>query len=140
MIAFAAVAFMIAAVARMKLSLFNYRLDLDFDPPWRDLFQSYFLLGNWNLLWFGVVAVTAFAYRDLLSRRLVPMTMTVIGGILFLFFVFAFTNASAFIADQTTVNRATLHLAPLMVCYMTLAFEAFARRTQAPDPQVSVPA
>ena len=56
------------------------------------------------------------------------MTMTVIGGILFLFFVFAFTNASAFIADQTTVNRATLHLAPLMVCYMTLAFEAFARR------------
>jgi len=72
MIAFAAVAFMIAAVARMKLSLFNYRLDLDFDPPWRDLFQSYFLLGNWNLLWFGVVAIAAFAYRDLLSRRLVP--------------------------------------------------------------------
>jgi len=140
MIAFAAVAFMIAAVARMKLSLFNYRLDLDFDPPWRDLFQSYFLLGNWNLLWFGVVAVTAFAYRDLLSRRLVPMTMTVIGGILFLFFVFAFTNASAFIADQTTVNRATLHLAPLMVCYMTLAFEAFVRRTQASEPQVPVPA
>lgn len=61
MIAFAAVAFMIAAVARLKLSLFNYRLDLDFDPPWRDLFQSYFLLGNWNLLWFGVVAVAAFA-------------------------------------------------------------------------------
>jgi hypothetical protein len=140
MIAFAAVAFMIAAVARMKLSLFNYRLDLDFDPPWRDLFQSYFLLGNWNLLWFGVVAVAAFAYRDLLSRRLAPMTMTVIGGILFLFFVFAFTNASAFIADQTTVNRATLHLAPLMVCYMALVFEAFARRVQARDPQVPVPA
>ena len=72
MIAFAAVAFMIAAVARMKLSLFNYRLDLDFDPPWRDLFQSYFLLGNWNLLWFGVVAVAAFAYRDLFSRSARP--------------------------------------------------------------------
>ena len=139
MIGFAAVAFMIAAVARMKLSLFNYRLDLDFDPPWRDLFQSYFLLGNWNLLWFGVVAVATFAHRDLFSRRLVPMTMTVIGGILFLFFVFAFTNASAFIADQTTVNRATLHLAPLMACYMTLAFEALSRRvfSTAPEPAVS---
>jgi hypothetical protein len=48
----------------MKLSFFNYRLDLDFDPPWRDLFQSYFLLGNWNLLWFGVVVAAALAYKD----------------------------------------------------------------------------
>jgi hypothetical protein len=128
LIAFGVVAFAIAAMARMKLTLFNYRLDLDFDPPWRDLFESYFLFGNWNLLWFGVVAAAALAWKDLFSRSLVPMTMAVIGGILFLFFVFAFTNASEFIADQTTVNRATLHLAPLMACYLTLAFEAFARR------------
>jgi len=140
LIAFGGVAFLIAAVARMKLSLFNYRLDLDFDPPWRDLFQSYFLLGNWNLLWFGVVAVAIFARKDLFSRRLVPMTMAVIGGILFLFFVFAFTNASAFIADQTTVNRATLHLAPLMVCYMTLAFAALSGRLPSPEPQATMPA
>ena len=140
LIAFAAVAFAIAAVARMKLTLFNYRLDLDFDPPWRDLVQSYFLLGNWNLLWFGVVAAAALAYRDLFSRTLVPMTMAVIGGILFLFFVFAFTNASAFIADQTTVNRATLHFAPLMVCYMTLAFQAFAHRFSMREEPAQVPA
>jgi len=140
MIAFAAVAFAIAAVARMKLSFFNYRLDLDFDPPWRDLFQSYFLLGNWNLLWFGVVVAAALAYKDLFSRSLVPMTMAVIGGLLFLFFVFAFTNASAFIADQTTVNRATLHLAPLMVCYMTLAYEAFARRFSSRESPTHAPA
>jgi hypothetical protein len=133
--AFAAVAFLIAAVARMKLTVFAYRLDLDFDPPWRDLFQSYFLLGNWNLLWFGVVVAVALAYKDLFSRALVPMTVAVLGGVLFLFFVFAFTNASAFIADQTTVNRATLHLAPLMACYMTLAFGAFARRAASRESQ-----
>jgi hypothetical protein len=68
------------------------------------------------------------------------MTMAVIGGILFLFFVFAFTNASAFIADQTTVNRATLHLAPLVACYMTLAFEAFARRFSSPASPTHAPA
>ena len=140
LIAFAAVAFLLAAVARMKLTVFAYRLDLDFDPPWRDLFQSYFLLGNWNLLWFGVVVAAALAYKDLFSRSLVPMTMTVIGGILFLFFVFAFTNASAFIADQTTVNRATLHLAPLIVCYMTLAFQAFARRFPSDEAATHAPA
>jgi hypothetical protein len=140
LIAFAAVAFALAAVARMKLTLFNYRIVLDFDPPWRDLVQSYFLLGNWNLLWFGVVAAAALAYKDLFSRSLVAMTMAAIGGILFLFFVFAFTNASAFIADQTTVNRATLHLAPLMVCYMTLAFQAFARRFASRQEPAQAPA
>jgi hypothetical protein len=143
LIAFAAVAFGIAALARLKLSFFNYRLDLDFDPPWRDLFQSYFLLGNWNLLWFGVAGVLLLAYKDLLARALVPLTTVVIGGGLFLFFVFGFTNASEFIADQTTVNRATLHLAPLMVCFMTLAFDAFARRMEprdAPPPAPEEPA
>ena len=140
LVAFAAVAFLLAAVARMKLTVFAYRLDLDFDPPWRDLFQSYFLLGNWNLLWFGVVVAAALAWKDLFGRALVPMTMAVLGGILFLFFVFAFTNASAFIADQTTVNRATLHLAPLMVCYMTLAFDAFARRFAARGSHAHAPA
>lgn len=141
LIAFAIVAFALAALARMKLSMFNYRLDLDFDPPWRDLFQSYFLLGNWNLLWFGAVAAALLAHKALFARALVPMTVTVIGGLLFLFFVFGFTNASAFIADQTTVNRATLHLAPLIVCYMTLAFRAFAQRAaQAAEPQQAQPA
>ena len=143
LIGFAIVAFALAALARLKLTFFNYRLDLDFDPPWRDLFQSYFLLGNWNLLWFGVAGVLLLAHRQLVSRALVPLTVIVIGGMLFLFFVFGFTNASEFIADQTTVNRATLHLAPLMVCFVMLAFDAFARRAKTPDapaPSPSAPA
>ena len=31
-------------------------------------------------------------------------------GLLFLLFGFAFTNAAAWVEDQSTVNRATLHL------------------------------
>jgi hypothetical protein len=129
--AFGAAALLIAVLARMKINVFAYRLDLDFDPPWNDLFESYFLLGNWNLLWFGVVAAAALARRELIAPALAPLTVTMIGGVLFLFFVFAFTNASAFIADQTTVNRATLQMAPLVVCFMTLAFTAFSRRFSA---------
>ncbi|MFO1305797.1 MAG: hypothetical protein U1F54_18880 [Burkholderiales bacterium] len=143
LVGFAIVAFALAALARLKLTVFNYRLDLNFDPPWRDLFQSYFLLGNWNLLWFGVAGAVLLARRELLAKALVPLTTVVIGGILFLFFVFGFTNASEFIADQTTVNRATLHLAPLMVCFMTLAFDAFSRRAgtgEAPAPAPTEPA
>ena len=33
---------------------------------------------------------------------------------------FAFTNAGAWVEDQSTVNRATLHLAPLALIWMML--------------------
>ncbi len=123
---FAAAIVLMVVVAQFRLSIFNYQLKLDFDPAWAELAQSYFLLGNWHLLWFGVVAAGAIAWRHLLAPALAPITLIVGAGLMFLFFVFAFTNASFYIADQTTVNRATLHLAPLMVVFMVLAWNAFA--------------
>lgn len=123
---FAAAIILMVVIAQFRLSIFNYQLKLDFDPAWGDLAQSYFLLGNWHLLWFGVVAASALAWRHLLAPALAPITMIVGAGLMFLFFVFAFTNASFYIADQTTVNRATLHLAPLMVILMVLAWNQFA--------------
>jgi hypothetical protein len=131
---FAAAFIAMIALAQFRLSVFNYQLKLDFDPAWGDLVQSYFLLGNWHLLWFGVIASAVLAWRALLQPALAPLTMMVAAGLMFLFFVFAFTNASAFIADQTTVNRATLHLAPLMVVFMVLAWSAFAQRWAAAHP------
>ena len=55
---------------------------------------------------------------------------------MFLFFGFAFTNARVWVEDQSTVNRATLHLAPLLVVWMLLAFRAWMARIPAvaPDP------
>ncbi len=132
---FAAAIILMVVVAQFRLSVFNYQLKLDFDPAWAELAQSYFLLGNWHLLWFGVVAASAVAWRHLLEPALAPITLIVGAGLMFLFFVFAFTNASFYIADQTTVNRATLHLAPLMVVFMVLAWNEFAngwRATHAP--------
>ena len=128
---FAAAIILMVVLAQFRLSVFNYQLKLDFEPAWGELAQSYFLLGNWHLLWFGVLAAGALAWRQLLSPALAPVTLVVGAGLLFLFFVFAFTNASAFIADQTTVNRATLHLAPLMVVFIVLAWDEFAQRWHA---------
>jgi hypothetical protein len=58
---------------------------------------------------------------------------------LFLFVALAFTNARAWVTDQSTVNRATLHFAPLLVVFVMLAFRAFAERWAAthPDPAVA---
>ncbi|MFO1413406.1 MAG: hypothetical protein U1F10_05745 [Burkholderiales bacterium] len=133
---FAVAAFALVALARFKLSLFNYQVKLDYNPAWGDLVSSWFLLGNWHLLWYGAIAAALLAGRQLVAPALAPLTMVIAGGLLFLFFVFGFTTASFYISDQTTVNRATLHLAPMIVVFIVVAWEAFARRwaERAPPP------
>ena len=136
---FAVAAFLLVALARMQFAMFGYRIHLNYDPPWVDLGESYFLLGNWHLLWYGVIIAAVLCGRQLLSRALAPLTMIVLGGLLFLFFVFGFTNASFYISDQSTVNRATLHFAPLIVVFMLLAWQAFAQRWIAAHPEPAAP-
>ncbi len=124
---FAGALLLVAVLAQTHPVILHYRLHLDFEPAWGALGQSYFLLGNWHLLWYGVIAAALLARRALLAPPLVPLTMIVAAGVLFLFIVFGFTNARMWVADQTSINRATLHLAPLMVIFGVLAFQAFAR-------------
>lgn len=130
----------LVALARFKLRLFNYELNLTYAPAWADLAQSYFLLGNWHVLWYGAIAMATIAWRSLLTPALAPLTTIVIGGLLFLFMVFGFTTASYYISDQTTVNRATLHLAPLVVAFMVLTWQAFATRWAATHADAPAPA
>ena len=53
-------------------------------------------------------------------------------GALFLIVVFSFTNARLWVTEQTTINRATLHIAPLAAVFAVLAFRAFAATLAAP--------
>ena len=120
-------------LASSEPTILGYRLHLDFEMPWRALFEAYFAFGNWNLLWYGALAVAVLARRHLISRELAPYTAIVAAGLMFLLFGFAFTNARLWVEDQSTVNRATLHLAPLIIVWMLLAFRAWARhRTSRP--------
>ncbi len=47
---------LLAVLAQTHPVIFNYRLHLDFAPAWARSVESYFLLGNWNLLWYGAIA------------------------------------------------------------------------------------
>ena len=118
--------------ARSELIVLGYRLHLEFTLPWRALVDAYFAFGNWHLLWYGAIAVAILGWRQLLSRDLAPFTVVIAAGLMFLLFGFAFSNASMWVEDQSTVNRATLPLAPLIVVWMLLAFRAWA--TQRPVP------
>jgi hypothetical protein len=77
---------------------------------------------NWHILWFAAVAVAIVGARSLFATDTAPLTVTLGLGLLFLLFGFAFTNASTWVDDQSTVNRATLHLAPLVVVWMLLVY------------------
>lgn len=125
---------LVAVFAQTHPVVFNYQLHLDYAPAWSALTESYFLLGNWHLLWYGAVVAALLAWRGLLERPLAPLTIVIAGGTLFLFFVFGFTTARAWVTEQTTVNRATLHFAPLVAIFTVLAFRAFAARWAALAP------
>jgi len=125
-----AAGYAIAALGLLLLAqtdplLMGYRLHLDFAPDWDALANSFLLYDNWHLLWYGAVAVALLGYRQLLAPHVAPLTAVVAGGVMFLAFVLMFTNAREWVSDQTTVNRASLHLAPLIVIWMLVVFRAW---------------
>ena len=137
-IAFAAAALAITVLARTGVKLLGYQLLPKFMMPWGALFDAYFSYGNWHLLWYFALATAVLGWRQLLSREVAPFTCVVTAGLMFLFVGFAFTNAFLWVEDQSTVNRATLHLAPLIVVWMLVTLRAWyvSRTAAAPALQV----
>jgi hypothetical protein len=119
------VAALVAVLAQTNLSLLGYQLQGQFRLPWSALADAYLMFGNWNLLWYGLLATAVLGWRNLLAPELASLTVILAAGLMFLFFGFAFTNAGVWVEDQSTVNRATLHIAPLLVVWMMLTFRSW---------------
>jgi len=124
-LAFGITALAIIVMARTGVKILGYQLLPQFMMPWGSLVDAYFSFGNWNLLWYFAVVTALLGGRQLLTRDVAPLTCVVAGGLLFLFVGFAFTNAFLWVEDQSTVNRATLHLAPLIVVWMLVTLRAW---------------
>jgi hypothetical protein len=134
--AVAAVLLALAVLAQTHPMVLGYRLHLDFAPAWQALVDSLFLLGNWNLLWYAVIAAAIVAWPILRTPAFVVLSSTMASGVLFLFVAFAFTNARNWVNEQTTVNRAVLHLAPLALAWTIVVVHAWLQRRK----QVEAPA
>lgn len=115
----------LAVLAQTDPVVLGYRLHLDFAPAWAALADSLFLLGNWHLLWYAVIAAALVGWQVLRAPALAPLSITVASGLLFLIVAFAFTNARNWVTDQTTINRAVLHLAPLALVWTILVVDAW---------------
>lgn len=136
-IGFAFVALVLLALTRTEPTIAGYLLHLDFAPAWAQLVKSYYLMGNWNLLWYAVLALIVFGWRRLKEPPLLPLAAVTAAGAFFLFFVFAFTEAAVWLADLTTANRATLHIVPLLVFLGALTWHSL---TIAPPDVAAAPA
>ena len=129
----AGAAFVLAAAGILVLTqtgginILNYRVSAEFGLPWRALLDAYFSYGNWHLLWYCVVAAVVLGRRQLMAPGVAPLTCIVAAALLFLFIGFAFTNAGAWVEDQSTVNRATLHIAPVVVVWVLVVLRAWYR-------------
>ena len=136
----AAALFALLVLARTHPVVLGYRLHLDFAPSWAGLAESFFLLGNWHLLWYAAIAIAILAWRDLRSPRLLPLGITIGVGFVFLAVVFAFTNARDWVAGQTTINRAVLHVAPLVAVWVVLLAWQWLERTRGRSEAMPAPA
>ena len=137
-IALGVAALMLLALAQFEPTLLGYRLHLDYQPSWQSLVEADFLFDNWHLLVYAVVALTLLGARRLATPPLAPLAAVVASALAFLFVVFAFTNAAAWIADLT-FNRATLHLAPLVTCLYVLLWRELTTPTRALQPAAMEP-
>ena len=114
-IAYALGLFALLVLARTNVAILGYRLHADFDPGWRSFWDAYLLSSSWNLLWYGAIVLASVGALRLGRPRLAPLAVVVGTGVAFVLFVTWFTNASGWMLELTTLNRATLHLAPLVV-------------------------
>jgi len=130
----AAAVFALLVGARSGVTLLGYKFYLQPVVHWGALFDAYFSYANWHLLWYAAVATALLGWRHLLDREVAPFTLAVASGLLFLFIGFAFTHAGQWVEDQSTVNRATLHLAPLVVVWMFACLRGLLRGSGEPAP------
>jgi hypothetical protein len=140
-IGFALAALTLLVLARTEPAILGYRLHLNFEPAWAQLVKSYYLMGNWNLLWYAVIALIAFGWRRLSEPPLLPLTAVTAAGLFLLFFVFAFTEAAVWLPDLSVANRATLHIVPLLVFLGMLTWHSMtlASSETTPSPAVAAP-
>ena len=123
----------VLVLARTDFTLLGHNLHLEYRSPWHEFADAYLLLGNWHLLWYAVVALAIVGARRLMRPPLSALAAVLVPGLAFLFVAYAFTRAPAWIVDPGSINRTTLHLAPLLVYVCVLLWRELTVRV-APRP------
>lgn len=112
----------VTVAVRTGLLATGFAGDSGFEAPLRSVAEAWFVFANWNLLWVGAIAAALLCHRRLLSVRIAPLTLIVAGGVLFVLAAYFFPGAWLGRADPSSINRTTLHLAPLLTIWLVLLY------------------
>lgn len=94
---------------------------VEYHPVWQAFWKHSLVWDNWHLLvWIFPLALLYAAFKGRFTGGLLPATLLVAEAFLFLFITFFFTYHYAAALDGTTINRATLHMVPMLAFYMLL--------------------
>ncbi len=107
-----------------KLRLLGYVLETRFRNVSLPLLQHLFVMDNWHLFWYAVVATLACHARRLFGPECAPMTATMLAAAGFVFVVFFFSSASGGVDDETLVNRLPFHFVPALAYYVAVLWLA----------------
>lgn len=107
---------------RTQLVILGYTLHTEFSPVGEPILKNTFVMDNWHLFWYLFIALWLFALTRLFSAPLRVMTILVLTDFYFLAIVFFFSKAHIWVADFSTLNRALLHIVPMLMFYMMVLY------------------
>ncbi len=95
---------------------------LTYHPVGSYFIKNDLLWDNWHLLgWLLLFSLPISLLYGLLNPRLLPITTTLLSGLVFLFVVFFFTRHDQSAIDSTTINRATFHILPALFTFILVS-------------------
>ncbi|MBI3345525.1 MAG: hypothetical protein HY028_11870 [Gammaproteobacteria bacterium] len=109
-------------LGRTQLVILGYTLHTEFSPVGEPILKNMFVMDNWHLFWYLFIALWLFALTRLFSAPLRVMTILVLTDFYFLAIVFFFSKAHIWVADFSTLNRALLHIVPMLMFYMMVLY------------------
>lgn len=94
-------------------------IPLAYSPTHNSFLESFFIMLNWSLLWYILLAILAYKLTRLeLLAEPSPDLLVILLVTLFTFLVLNFTERSVWATDLTTLNRALIYPIPVVVFYV----------------------
>lgn len=108
-----------------EFNLLGYTLKFTYTPVGRPLWDNLAVLDNWHFLFYLAAAALLISLPRLFAPACRAMTMVVCAALVFVMVIFFFTHTSVWVESYTVVNRAILHLVPMLSFYvMVLLWES----------------
>ncbi len=107
---------------RTQLVILGYTLHTEFSPVGESILKNVFVMDNWHMFWYLFIVLWLFALAHLFSAPLRVMTILVLTDFYFLAIVFFFSKVHVWVADFSTLNRALLHIVPMLMFYMMVLY------------------